>query len=83
MISFSFFGFIFGNLNALAINPFGHIAGYASSVIGALSTFIALVVSGSASTFFDGTPIVVIFTLSVCSISTFFLLFTQKLFEKK
>jgi hypothetical protein len=26
---------------------------------------------------------VVIFTLSVCSISTFFLLFTQKLFEKK
>ena len=44
MISFSFFGFIFGNLNALAINPFGHIAGYASSVIGALSTFIALTV---------------------------------------
>ena len=83
MVSFSFFGFIFGNLNALAINPFGHIAGYASSVIGALSTFIALIVSGSASTFFDGTPIVVIMTLSICAILTFLLLFTQKLYEKK
>ena len=83
MVSFSFFGFIFGNLNALAINPFGHIAGYASSVIGALSTFIALIVSGSASTFFDGTPIVVIMTLSICATLTFFLLFTQKLYEKK
>jgi DHA1 family bicyclomycin/chloramphenicol resistance-like MFS transporter len=80
MISFSFFGFIFGNLNALAINPFGHIAGYASSIIGALSTFVALVVSGSSATYFDGTPDVVVFTLSICSILTFALLFFQKRF---
>ena len=80
MISFSFFGFIFGNLNALAINPFGHIAGYASSIIGALSTFVALVVSGSSATFFDGTPNVVVFTLSLCSVLTFALLFVQKRF---
>ena len=78
MISFSFFGFIFGNLNALAINPFGHIAGYASSIIGALSTFIALVVSGLGSTFFDGTPDVVVVTLSLCSVLTFALLFTRR-----
>ena len=78
MISFSFFGFIFGNLNALAINPFGHIAGYASSIIGALSTFIALVVSSLGSTFFDGTPNVVVLTLSLCSVLTFGLLFTQR-----
>ena len=78
MISFSFFGFIFGNLNALAINPFGHIAGYASSIIGALSTFIALVVSGLGSTFFDGTPHVVVVTLSLCSVLTFALLFTRR-----
>ena len=80
MISFSFFGFIFGNLNALAINPFGHIAGYASSIIGALSTFVALVVSGSSASYFDGTPDVVVFTLSICSILTFALLFFQKRF---
>jgi len=80
MISFSFFGFIFGNLNALAINPFGHIAGYASSIIGAVSTFVALVVSGSSATFFDGTPNVVVFTLSLCSFLTFTLLFVQKRF---
>ena len=80
MISFSFFGFIFGNLNALAINPFGHIAGYASSIIGALSTFVALVVSGSSATYFDGTPDVVVFTLLICSILNFALLFFQKRF---
>ena len=83
MISFSFFGFIFGNLNALAINPFGHIAGYASSIIGSLSTLIAIVVSGTSTTFFDGSPDIVIFTLSTCSILTFILLLFQRYFAAK
>ena len=83
MISFSFFGFIFGNLNALAINPFGHIAGYASSIIGSLSTLIALVVSGTSTTFFDGSPDIVIFTLSTCAVLTFLLLFFQRYFAAK
>jgi len=83
MISFSFFGFIFGNLNALAITPFGHIAGYASSIIGSLSTLIALVVSGTSAAFFDGSPDIVIFTLSTCSLLTFLLLSLQKYFSAK
>ena len=83
MISFSFFGFIFGNLNALAITPFGHIAGYASSIIGSLSTLIALVVSGTSAAFFDGSPDIVIFTLSTCSLLTFLLLFLQRYIAAK
>ena len=74
MASFFFFGLIFGNLNALALDPFGHMAGYASSVIGALSTIIAVTISGLATPAFDGTPTIVIYILSMCSITTFIML---------
>lgn len=36
-------GLLFGNLNALCMEPFGHIAGLASSFIGVVSTLIAVV----------------------------------------
>ena len=74
MASFFFFGLIFGNLNALALDPFGHMAGYASSAIGALSTIIAITISGLATPAFDGTPTIVIYILSMCSITTFIML---------
>jgi DHA1 family bicyclomycin/chloramphenicol resistance-like MFS transporter len=38
-------GFLFGNLNAIAITPLGHIAGTASAVIGSLSTFLSVPIS--------------------------------------
>ena len=40
--AFSCTGFLFGNLNAIAMRPMGHIAGTASAVIGALSTFLSV-----------------------------------------
>lgn len=39
---FSCTGFLFGNLNAIAMRPLGHIAGTASAVIGAVSTFLSV-----------------------------------------
>ncbi len=35
-------GLLFGNLNALSMEPFGHIAGLASSFVGVVSTLIAV-----------------------------------------
>ena len=35
-------GFLFGNLNAMAMEPLGHIAGVGASVVGSLSTFLSL-----------------------------------------
>lgn len=35
-------GLLFGNLNALSMEPFGHIAGMASSFVGVVSTLIAV-----------------------------------------
>jgi len=41
MMSFFCVGILFGNLNSLAMEPLGHIAGVGAAVVGSLSTFIA------------------------------------------
>lgn len=42
-IAFFFMGIMFGNANALAMEPMGHIAGVASSVIGSGTTFVSMI----------------------------------------
>ena len=42
MTSFFCIGILFGNLNSLAIEPLGHIAGVGAAVVGSLSTFISV-----------------------------------------
>jgi MFS transporter, DHA1 family, multidrug resistance protein len=54
-LSFFFSGMIFGNYNALAMEPMGHIAGMAAAISGALSSFIAVVLGGIAGRLYDGT----------------------------
>ncbi len=48
-------GMIFGNVQALAMEPLGHIAGLGAAIFGAVSTFIALPLSWMVSGYFDGT----------------------------
>ncbi|MEW2913522.1 multidrug effflux MFS transporter [Leisingera sp. JC11] len=43
-----------GNLNAMAMEPMGHIAGMAASVIGAISTVLAAAVAAPVGLLFDG-----------------------------
>jgi len=50
-------GLIIGNLNALAMEPMGHIAGIAASAIGAFSTIGAVVLVVPVGLAFDGTPL--------------------------
>lgn len=61
-------GLTFGNLNSLALEPLGHIAGLAASVIGAVSTVGAVVVAVPIGLLFDGTPVPVIAGTLVCSV---------------
>ncbi len=42
LIAFFCVGILFGNLNALAMQPLGHIAGVGAAVVGSLSTFISV-----------------------------------------
>lgn len=65
-LTWSFFvGILFINLNALAMEPMGHIAGLAAAFIGALSTFMSLPLASLVAEQFDGTlrPLAIGFTL--------------------
>ena len=70
MISFFGIGLLFGNLNALAMQPLGHIAGTGAAVVGATSMLISLAFGTWIGQSYDGTvlPLVVGFAiLSACS----------------
>ena len=55
MVTFACVGLLFGNLNALAMEPLGHIAGVGASVIASISTFISVPLGGIVGQMFDGT----------------------------
>jgi DHA1 family bicyclomycin/chloramphenicol resistance-like MFS transporter len=51
------FGFIFGNINAIAMEPMGHVAGIAASIIGSVSSIIALVIGTAIGQAYNNTLI--------------------------
>ncbi|MBT8433281.1 MAG: multidrug effflux MFS transporter [Gammaproteobacteria bacterium] len=52
---FFFFGILFGNLNAMAMEPLGHIAGLGSAVVGSVSTLISVFFGVLIANAYDGT----------------------------
>jgi DHA1 family bicyclomycin/chloramphenicol resistance-like MFS transporter len=54
---FGLAGFAIGNLNALALEPLGHIAGLAASVMGALATVGGALIGAGVGQLFNGTPL--------------------------
>lgn len=50
-------GLLFGNLNALSMEPFGHIAGLASSFVGVVSTLMAVILGMVVGQAFNETVI--------------------------
>lgn len=54
-------GLTIGNLNAIAMEPLGHIAGMAASIVGGVSTILAAMIASPLGLVFDGTlrPILV------------------------
>ena len=53
---FFMIGLMIGNLNALAMQPMGHIAGLAASIIGSMSTIIGVMLAIPIGLSFNGTP---------------------------
>ena len=75
LITFFCFGILFGNFNALAVEPLGHIAGIASSVISSIQTLLAVTLGGVIGRLYDGTvlPLVLGFLiLGVVSLAVTF-----------
>ncbi|WP_170571997.1 multidrug effflux MFS transporter [Ruegeria atlantica] len=64
-------GMTMGNLNAIAMEPMGHIAGMAASVIGAFSTVLAAAIAAPIGLLFDGTLVPLSTGILVMSLSGF------------
>jgi len=65
LLLFFFFGILFGNLNALAMEPLGHVAGLGSALIGSVSTLMSVVFGVVIADAYDQTvlPLVAGFAL--------------------
>jgi DHA1 family bicyclomycin/chloramphenicol resistance-like MFS transporter len=75
LVIFFFFGIMFGNLNALAMEPLGRIAGLGSAVVGSVSTLMSVMLGVIVANAYDGTilPLVAGFSvLSVCGLIAMF-----------
>jgi DHA1 family bicyclomycin/chloramphenicol resistance-like MFS transporter len=59
-------GLVFGNVNALALQPLGHIAGLASAVTASVSTVVSLAIAAIVGNLLDGTvmPVLAGYALS-------------------
>ena len=55
MPSFFCIGILFGNMNALAMEPLGHIAGVGAAVVGSLSTLVATPLGAGIGQAYNGT----------------------------
>ncbi len=59
-ILFFNFGLMFGNLNSIAMEPMGHVAGIASAVIGATSSAMSLTIGTTIGQMYDHTLIPIV-----------------------
>lgn len=57
LINFFCSGLLFGNFNAIAMEPMGRIAGMAAAISGALSSLTAILTGGAIGQLYDGTVI--------------------------
>lgn len=60
-------GLTFGNLNALAMQPLGHMAGIGASVVMSFSTVCAALIAIPISLAYDGTPLPLIAGMVLCA----------------
>ena len=69
--SFALAGLTIGNLNAIAMEPLGHVAGLASSIVSAVATIGAVCIAVPVGQAFDGTPLPVVGGVALLSAATF------------
>ena len=61
---------LFGNLNALAMQPLGHIAGIGAAVIASVSTFVSVPLGAVVGQSFDGTLYALVGAFAVSGLAT-------------
>lgn len=76
-------GTTLGNLNAIAMEPMGHIAGMAASVIGAIATVSAVLIAAPIGLLFDGTLYPLAIGIFTCSLVGFVLMLQMGRLERR
>lgn len=56
-VLFFCFGLVFGNVNAMAMEPMGHVAGIASAIIGATSSILSMLIGTAIGQMYNNTLI--------------------------
>jgi DHA1 family bicyclomycin/chloramphenicol resistance-like MFS transporter len=72
MVVFPGIAFLFGNLNALAMEPLGHIAGVGAAVIGSLSSLISIPLGIVIARAFNGTVLPLVTGFAICGLAVLF-----------
>ena len=70
LLTFFCLGALFGNFSSLALQPFGHMAGIATSVISAIQTLLAVIVGGIIGQLYNGTVQPLIACFLACGVVT-------------
>jgi DHA1 family bicyclomycin/chloramphenicol resistance-like MFS transporter len=76
-------GLTIGNLNAMAMEPLGHMAGNAASVMGALSTIFGVIIAAPISLAFDGTPQPLVMSIGALALVGFMLMLHMRRIEAR
>jgi DHA1 family bicyclomycin/chloramphenicol resistance-like MFS transporter len=76
-------GILFGNYNARALEPMGHIAGVAASIAGSLSSAIAIAFGSPMGRAYDGTVLPIIGGFAIASFAALTLTETAEWLERR
>lgn len=67
LIAFLCIGVLFGNLNALAMEPLGHIAGIGAAIVGSVSMMLSVPLGIFIGRSFNGTPLPLVAGFTLCA----------------
>lgn len=68
--AFLCFGVLFGGFNTLAVQPLGHIAGVATSVISSVQTLVSVAVGGLVGQCYNGTVLPLVLGFFLCGLTS-------------
>lgn len=74
LVTFFFYGILFGNLQAMAMSPLGEVAGLGSAVTGSVSTLVSVMLGMGIAAAYDGTILPLVTGFSLLSLTGWLLL---------
>ena len=83
LMNFFCMGIMFGNFNALAMEPLGHMAGLGAAFVGSLSTFISLPLGWAVGYYFDGGVLPLVSGFAICGLASLAIMHWTEAPERK